>query len=120
MRKKRWLWVAALIGLSGGCCGNPGVFEKVHESMVTVQGFYDPLISQDFARGEIVQQAMVAADTTLLLAAELQMQWCPNPDNAKQLELQAQAAKKLAQEAGVIEAGASREQVSLKAPGEAR
>jgi hypothetical protein len=90
------------------------VFEKVHETMVTVQRFYDPLIQQDLGWNGIVQQAVVAADTTLLLAAELQQQWCPNPDNAKQLELQAQEARKLAQEAGVVEAGASQDQISLK------
>jgi hypothetical protein len=113
MRKHRWLWVAVLVGLSGGCCGHPGVFQKIHDSMVTVQHFYDPLINQDVDRGVIVQQAMVAADTTLLLASELQQQWCPNPGKAKQLELQAQEAKKLAQEAGVVEAQASQDQICL-------
>ena len=114
MRENRWLWLAALVWLSGGCCGHPGLFQKIHDSMVTVQHFYDPLIKQDFDRREIVQQAMVAADTTLLLASELQQQWCPNPDKAKQLELQTQEAKKLAQEAGVVEAGASQDQISLQ------
>ncbi len=114
MRKNRWLWVAALAWLSGGCCAHPGLFEKVHETMVTVQRFYDPLIQQDLGQNGIVQQAVVAADTTLLLAAELQQQWCPNPNNAKQLELQAQEAKKLAQEAGVVEAGASPDRISLQ------
>jgi len=114
MRKSRWLWVAALVWLSGACCAHSGLFQKVHESMVTVQGFYEPLIQQDLGRNAIVQQAVVAADTTLLLAAALQQQWCPNPDNAKQLELQAQEAKKLAQEAGVVEAGASQDQSTLK------
>ena len=114
MRENRWLWVAVLVWLSGGCCAHPGVFEKIHESMVTVQGFYDPLIQENLGKNRVVQQAMVAADTTLLLAAELQQQWCPNPDKAKQLELQTQEAKKLAQEAGVVEAGASQDQISLQ------
>ena len=114
MRKSRWLWVAVLVGLSGGCCAHPGLFEKMHETMVTVQCFYDPLIQQDLGGNGIVRQAVVAADTTLLLAAELQQQWCPNPDHAKQLDLQAQEARKLAQEAGVVEAGASQDQISLK------
>lgn len=96
MRENRWLWVAALVCLSGGCCGHPGVFQKIHDSMVTVQHFYDPLIQQNLGKNGVVLQAMVAADTTLLLASELQQQWCPNPDKAKQLELQTQAAKKLA------------------------
>ena len=114
MRKGRWLWVAALVWFSGGCCAQPGLFEKVHESMVTVQRFYDPLIQEDLGRNGTARQAVVAADTTLLLAGELQQQWCPNPENAQQLELQAQEARKLAQDAGVVEAGASRDQVSQK------
>ena len=48
MRKGIWLWVAVLIGVCGGCCANPGLFQKVHDSMVTVQSFYDPLIQQDW------------------------------------------------------------------------
>ena len=114
MRKIRWLWVAALVWLSGGCCGHPGVFQKVHDSMMTVQSFYDPLIQQDWTKMRRCRQAVVAADTTLLLAAELQRQWCPDPDKAQQLELQAQEAKKLAQEAGLVEAGASQDQTSRK------
>jgi hypothetical protein len=114
MRRGRWLWVAALAWLSGGCCAYPGLFEKVHESMVTVQRFYEPLIKQDLDRNEIARQAVVAADTTLLLAAELQEQWCPNPNEAGQLELQACEAKKLAREAGVVEVGASQDQTVLK------
>jgi hypothetical protein len=113
MRKSRWLWVAALAWLGGIGCANPELSQKVHKSMVTVQTFYDPLIQQELGQNKKVQQAIVAADTTLLLASELQRQWSPNPDQAKQLELQAQEAKKLAQEAGVAEAGASRDQASL-------
>jgi len=89
------------------------VFDRVHESMVTVQRFYEPLL-QDLGGNGAVQQAVVAADTTLLLAATLQQQWCPNPEEAKQLELQAQEAKKLAREAGVVESGASQDQISRK------
>ena len=114
MRKGRWLWVAALVWLTGGCCAHPGLFQKLHDSMVMVQGFYEPLIAKDLNRNEIARQAVVAADTSLLLAAELQQQWCPNPDQAKQVELQAQEAKKLAREVGVVEAGSPREQITLK------
>ena len=114
MRKSTWLWVAVLVGLSGGCCGHPGVFQTIHDSLVTVQHFYGPLINQDVDRGEIGQQAMVAADTTLLLASELQQRWCPNPDKAEQLELQTREAKKLAKEAGVVEARAPQNQISLR------
>jgi hypothetical protein len=43
----------------------------------------------------------VAADTTLLLAGELQAQWCPPLAAVKQVELQTAEAKQLAAEAGV-------------------
>jgi len=114
MRKIRWLGVAALIWLGSGCCAHPELFAKVHESMATVQRFYEPLVRQDLRGKGIAQQAVVAADTTLLLAAKLQEQWCPNPDNAGQLALQAQEAEKLAREAGVAEAGAGSDQLSRK------
>jgi hypothetical protein len=48
-----------------------------------------------------VRRAVVAADTTLLLAGELQTQWCPPGSAVKQVELQAAEAQKLAAEAGV-------------------
>ena len=115
MKKGRWIGVAALIWLSGGCCSHPGLFQKVHDSMATVQSFYDPLIKQDLDSNETVKQAVVAADTALLLASQLQGQWCPNPDKAAQLDLQAQEAKKLAQEAGVVKQDATQGQISLKA-----
>jgi hypothetical protein len=114
MRKGIWLWVAALAWLSGGCCNNPGLFQKVHDSMALVQSFYDPLIRQDLDRNDTAKQAVVAADTTLLLAGELQEQWCPNPGQANQLELQAQEAKKLAQAAGVAEGSAALDKISMK------
>lgn len=114
MKKGRWLWVAALVCLSGGCCNHPGLFQKVHDSMALVQSFYDPLIRQDLDRNETAKQAVLAADTTLLLAGELQKQWCPNPSQAKQLELQAQEAKQLARDAGVAEGGGGLDKISLK------
>jgi hypothetical protein len=112
MRKGRWVGVAVLVWLSSGCCTHPGLFARVHASMATVQSFYEPLVQQTLGDNSMVQQAVVAADTTLLLAAALQQQWCPNPGSAAQLELQVQEVKKLAQEAGVAEAGASPSQVS--------
>ncbi len=108
MKIFRWVVLLALICLSGCCC-YPGLFEKVHQSMVAVQDFYGPLLQGEWELNDQVRRAVVAADTTLLLAAELQKQWCPDPDQAKQLELQAQEAKKLAQEAGVADAGNSPE-----------
>jgi type II secretory pathway component PulM len=90
----------ALVGLVGGCCSNPGVFQKLEHSLKTVQGYYEPLLSEDLMNDK-VRQAVVAADTTLLLAGELQAQWCPPVEAVKQVELQTAEAKKLAAEAGV-------------------
>jgi hypothetical protein len=102
MRRTNWLLlVLLLLGVTAGCCSQPEIFQKVHTSMETVQNFYDPLIQGDLSQDERLQRAVVAADTTLLLAGELQRQWCPDPGQAKQLELQTGEAKKLAQEAGV-------------------
>jgi hypothetical protein len=79
------------------------VFAKVEGSLRTVQEYYTPLVEAAVGVGppEKVRLALVAADTTLLLAGELQRQWCPDPSKAQQLELQVQEAQKLAQEAGV-------------------
>jgi hypothetical protein len=97
----KWLWLMALICIGSGCCSHPGVFQQVENSLQTVQSFYDPLVKETVGDNEKVKLAVVAADTTLLLAAELQKQWCPDPDQANQLELQAQNSQKLAQEAGI-------------------
>jgi len=107
MKRKWWLWMPALVWLCSGCCSQPGVFEEVHDSMVMVQTFYDPLIRQDLAGKAAAQQAVVAADTTLLLAGELQRQWCPDRSAAQQVALQAREARKLAREVGVVEAATS-------------
>ena len=45
----------------------------------------------------------MAADTTLLLAGELQSQWCAAPRQVNQLEIQVKEAAGLAREAGVRE-----------------
>ncbi len=107
MKKSSWFWLALLLGLTAGCCSNPEVFQKVQTSMQTVQSFYAPLIQQDLSQDNGLKRAVVAADSTLLLAGELQKQWCPDPGQAKQLELQAGDAQKLAQEAGVPTAAAA-------------
>ena len=91
--------------LMAGCCQNPGLFQKVQHSLETVQTYYTPLLKAEWQQDERLRRAVVAADTTLLLAGELQRQWCPEPQKTEQLELQVQTAKKLAQEAGVKEAG---------------
>ena len=114
MGKGRWGPLVALICLTAGCCTNPGVFAKVEGSMKTVQEYYAPLLEAGgWDRQEKVSRALVAADTTLLLAGELQRQWCPDPSKARQLELQVQEAQKLAQEAGV----AATESLGGMAPG---
>jgi len=50
---------------------------------------------------------VVVADTTLLLAGELQSQWCPDPAQTEQLALQTREAQSLAEAAGVKAAGDS-------------
>ena len=108
MREKRWFCLPALLlWLMSGCCGQPGIFQKVHQSLLTVQSFYDPLVQEVNGQDERIRRAVVAADTTLLLAGELQKQWCPDPGQAQQLELQTGEAQKLAQEAGVPGAAAA-------------
>lgn len=109
MKKGKWVWLLALVWLMGGCCSHPGVFKKVQSSLETVQDFYGPLLQGKGTQNEKMRQALVAADSALLLAGELQDRWCPNSQKAEQLELQTQEAQRLAQEAGVAKAGASQE-----------
>jgi hypothetical protein len=101
--RSKWAAIIVLAGLLCGCCSHPGVFQQVERSFKTVHNLYEPLLQefeQDLMNDE-VRLAVVAADTTLLLATELQAQWCPPLQAVEQLELQAAAAKKLAEEAGV-------------------
>ena len=100
MRKNRGALGLALV-LAGGCCQNPGLFQKVQRSLETVQSYYTPLLNAEWQKDERLRQAVVAADSTLLLAGELQKQWCPEAAQAEQLELQVQAAQALARDAGV-------------------
>ncbi len=117
MGKGRWGPLVALMCLTAGCCTHPGVFAKVEGSLRAVQEYYTPLVEAvGVGPPEKVSRALVAADTTLLLAGELQRQWCPDTLKAQQLELQAQEARKMAQEAGLEEAGSSRTMI----PGGAR
>ncbi len=99
-RRRHWMAILALAGLAAGCCAHPGVFDRLERSMKTVQTFYEPLLQEELA-DEKVRRAVVAADTALLLAGELQRQWCPPPQAAEQLELQVTEAEKLAAAAGV-------------------
>ena len=108
MGKGRWGPLVALICLTAGCCTHPGVFAKVEGSMKAVQEYYAPLVEAGgLDQNERIRLALVAADTTLLLASELQRQWCPDTSKAQQLELQAQEARKLAEEVVLKEAGSS-------------
>ena len=108
MKKTMVLSGALLLGLVAGCCDHPEIFQKVQGSLQTVQTFYGALTQQDLSQDEGLKRAVVA-DTTLLLAGELQQQWCPDPGKAQQLELQVGEAQKLAQEANVS-AAAPKEQ----------
>jgi hypothetical protein len=92
--------ILVLAGLAAGCCAYPGLFDRLECSLKTVQAYYEPLLQEELAN-EKVHRAVVAADTALLLAGELQRQWCPTPQAAEQLELQVQEAEKLAAAAGV-------------------
>ncbi len=109
MRKGKWGWVLALAWLVAGCCSNPGVFQKVKSSLETVQNYYGQLFNEGWDQNDKVRRAVVAADTTLMVAGEMQRLWCPDSQKTEQLELQAQEAKKLAQEAGVAKDGGSLE-----------
>ncbi len=91
--------------LVAGCCQHPGLFQQVQRSLETVQSYYTPLLQEEWEKNEQLRRAVVAADTTLLLAGELQRQWCPDPGKAEQLELQVREARTMAQDAGVKEAG---------------
>jgi hypothetical protein len=114
--RSRWLAVLAGTALLSGCCSHPGVFQKLERSLKTVQSYYDPLLKEDLMNDKM-RRAVVAADTTLLLAGELQTQWCPPPEAVKQVELQVEEAQKLAQEAGLREAGAPPSDSLAKAAG---
>ncbi len=102
----KFLGVMGLIlTLMAGCCQQPGLFQKMQQSLETVQSYYGPLLEEQWQKDEKMRRAVVAADTTLMLAGELQRQWCPDPGKTEQLELQVQEARNLAQEAGVKAAG---------------
>jgi hypothetical protein len=106
MRKRLGTLGLALV-LAAGCCQNPGLFQKVQRSLETVQSYYSPLLEKEWQNDERLRRAVVAADTTLLLAGELQRQWCPEAAQAEQLELQAREAQALARTAGVTAAADS-------------
>ena len=104
--RKSLITLGLALTMTSGCCQNPGVFQKVQRSLDTVQSYYTPLITGELDQDDRLKRAVVAADTTLLLAGELQRQWCPDPQKTEQLELQTQEAKARAADAGVKEAGA--------------
>ncbi|MEW6658165.1 MAG: hypothetical protein AB1424_05870 [Thermodesulfobacteriota bacterium] len=99
--------VCLALSLLAGCCQQPGLFQKVQQSLGTVQSYYTPLLQEEWQNNDQLRRAVVAADTALMVAGELQRQWCPDPGQTEQLQLQAQEAKALAQEAGLKAAGAS-------------
>jgi hypothetical protein len=98
MKRRGWFWLLAVVWLAAGCCSHPGGFDQVRRSLTTVQSFYGDLL-QETEWSDQVRQAVVAADTTLALAGELERQWCPAPGLADQLELQTRQAQKMAEAA---------------------
>jgi len=103
---KSWGVLGLILTLMAGCCQQPGLFQKVQQSLETVQGYYGPLLDEQWQNDEKMRRAVVAADTALMVAGELQRQWCPDPGQTEQLQLQTQEARTLAQDAGVKAAGA--------------
>jgi len=111
MKKTIWCWFLPLLWLAAGCCAHPELFQKVQGSLETVQGFYDTLLQlEGWQQNDRLRQVVVVADTTLMLAGELQQQWCPDPGQTQQVELQAGEAQKLAQEAGVPSAAGAKKE----------
>ncbi len=104
MRRPVGLLLLMAFWLGEGCCPHPGVFDQARQSMHTVQSFYGELLKES-EWSDQVRQAVVAADTALLLAGELERQWCPDPGHAAQLELQARQAQKLAEAAAPAKKG---------------
>ena len=95
MKKTIWCWLLPLLWLAAGCCAHPELFQKVQGSLDTVQGFYDTLLQQEgWQQNDRLRQVVVVADTTLMLAGELQQQWCPDPGQTQQVELQAGGSPK--------------------------
>jgi len=106
MKSKRVLVLLILAGLlAAGCCDKPGNFAKVQGAVGLVNAFYDPLVAQLGSPGSQVDAnvrlAVVAADTVLGLADAIEKQKCASVMQIDQLELQAQAAQELADQAGV-------------------
>lgn len=92
MKKLGLVFLAAAV--LGGCCSNPGVFGKLEQSLLTVQGFYDPLVSEllDDPTNMKVRLAVIAADSALLACGTLQEQWCPDLVDVKQVAIQTEVA----------------------------
>lgn len=91
--------------LAAGCCDKPGNFGKVKAAVGLVNGFYDPLVAELGSPGsqvdDKVKLAVVAADTALGLADAIEKAKCASAGQVEQLDLQAQAAQKLADQAGI-------------------
>jgi len=103
MGRGKGVLLLALACLAAGCCSNPGIFGKVDAGLKTVQAIYDPLLGKylEEPTNDKVALALVSADSALTIFDQIQKQWCPDPKTVAQLENQAQASQKLAQEAGV-------------------
>ncbi len=106
MKRRQWAWPILLAGMLAGCASDPTLIPKLEQSLQTVQAYYEPMLKQWGANDAKVQMAVVAADTTLKMLGDLQKQRHPDPKAVEQAQLQTAQAVKLAQQAGVKEAGA--------------
>ena len=86
-----------------GCCKYPSAVMQVHDSLSSVQGFYDALVAKflDDKTNVVVHGAVISADLALHLAGALQKQWCPDPTLVLQAENLAVEAKVKAIAAGI-------------------
>jgi hypothetical protein len=86
------LIVLLLAAAVAGCCDHPQAFKRAQDSMLIIQGVYDPLVGAYLAdqTNGYLKAGLVAADTALALAGQIQAAKCATPQEADQLALQAQ------------------------------
>jgi hypothetical protein len=104
MELKTVLMMVALVpAILAGCCQYPSALKTAQSATKTIQSVYDPLVSANLSdqTNNKVKLALVAADTALALSGTIQDAKCATPQQAAQLELQAQQVKEAATAARV-------------------